>query len=645
MAWPHSVFRGQADGASGEANKRKAVGPSDGNTSGTRQIMASAASSAIVANPFMNTTETSETRWAAVVFVSCLAISTGSHHSPLNTRDVPFIALMRFSSFFIALDLANGCLSSKRIRIKRPPCRCDAILILEARQFLMAETSSELEGPDFEKGCATEKLSDGEMLLGHAFGEPVLVARRGDEFFAIGATCTHYGGPLAKGLMVDCTVHCPLHHARFDLRTGEAIAAPALNDVACYRIDRRGDQFFITGKVDKRPRRKPTSSPASVVIVGGGAAGNAAAEMLRREGYDGPVTLISADESLPYDRPNLSKDYLAGTAPEEWIPLRSADFYREQKIDTITNTSVTAIDTKAKHVTLPDGRALGYGALLLATGSSVVRLTIPGGDLPHVCYLRTLADSRRIIEKAKNAKHVVVIGASFIGLEVAASLRERKLEVDVIGRGSLPLEKILGSDLGKLIYETHEAHGVKFHLGRTPATIEDRYVRLDGGTVLDCDLVVVGIGVRPNTILAEKAQIATDNGVLVNEFLETNVPGIFAAGDIARWPDPRAGRIRVEHWVVAERQGQTAARNILGGRERFAVPPFFWSNHFDLHIHYVGHASGADQATVSGNLTARDASVLYREDDKVTAVTSVGRNLENLEAELALERGEEFRPF
>jgi len=335
----------------------------------------------------------------------------------------------------------------------------------------MAEESSELEGPDFEKGHETEDVRDGEMLLGHAFGEPVLVARRGEELFAIGATCTHYGGPLAKGLIVDCTVHCPWHHARFDLRTGEAIAAPALNDVACYQIEKRGERFFVTGKIDKKPERKPKSSPTGVVIIGTGAAGGAAAEMLRREGYDGPVTLIGADESLPYDRPNLSKDYLAGNAPEEWIPLRPPEFYREQKIDAFANTTVTSIDPKATQVTLSDGRSLGYGALLLATGADPVHLTIPGADLPHVYYLRTLADSRRIIEKAKNAKRAVVIGASFIGLEVAWSLRERKLEVAVIGRGSVPLGKVLGTEMGNLVRETHEAHGVKFHLGRAPAAI------------------------------------------------------------------------------------------------------------------------------------------------------------------------------
>src|SRR5881397_4445847 len=272
----------------------------------------------------------------------------------------------------------------------------------------MAEASGDLEGPDFEAGCEIESVDDGGMLLGHAFGEAILVARQGSELFAIGATCTHYGGPLAKGLMVDCTVRCPWHHARFDLRTGEAIGAPALSDMPCWNIDKRGRRFFVVGRKEKKPARKPKASPASVVIVGAGAAGNAAAEMLRREGYNGPVTLIGSDEFLPYDRPNLSKDYLAGAAPEEWIPLRPPEFYREQKIDALATTSVTAIDPKKKQVTLSDGSSLGYGALLLATGAEPVRLTIPGDDLPHVCYLRTLADSRRIIEMAKSAKRAVV---------------------------------------------------------------------------------------------------------------------------------------------------------------------------------------------------------------------------------------------
>ena len=506
---------------------------------------------------------------------------------------------------------------------------------------LVAEDSPKLTGPDFEKGIRIDEVADGAMVEGHAFGEAVLIARRGEEFFAIGATCTHYGGPLAKGLMVDCTVHCPWHHARFDLRTGEAIAAPALNDVSCWKVEKREDRVVVIGKSDNKPEpRKPVVSPVNIVIVGAGAAGGAAAEMLRRQGYTGPITLIGRDEFLPYDRPNLSKDYLAGNAPEEWIPLRPADFYPEQKIDTITRTEVTSIDTSRKQVTLSDGRPLGYGALLLATGADPVKLDIPGYDLPHVCYLRTLADSRRIIDNAKNAKRVVVIGDSFIGLEVAWSLRERKLEVAVIGKHSVPLEKVLGRDFGSLVKKTHEANGVTFHLGRA-VKIEVKSVQLDNGTKLECDFVVVGIGVRPNTALAESAGIATNNGIVVNEFLQTNVPEIFAAGDIARWPDPRAGNIRVEHWVVAQRQGQTAARNMLGAREPFTVPPFFWSNHFDVHIHYVGHAGRDNSASISGDVNAKDASVFFRDGKKTTAVTSIGRDVENLKAEVALEKSDE----
>ena len=508
----------------------------------------------------------------------------------------------------------------------------------------MAESSTELEGPDFEKGCSVKEVAEGEMLLGHAFGEQVLVARRGDELFAIGATCTHYGGPLWKGLMVGHTVHCPWHHACFDLRTGEAIAAPALNNNSCWKVEQRDNQFFVTGKIDKQVKRTPAVSPNNVVIVGAGAAGGAAAEMLRKEGYAGSIVLIGADESLPYDRPNLSKDYLAGSAPEEWIPLRSPDFYREQQIETLINTSVKAIDPEKKKVTLSDGRSLGYDALLLATGAEPVRLSIPGSDLPNVLYLRTLADSRRIIDKAKEAKQAVVIGSSFIGLEVAASLRQRKIAVHVVGRELQPLEKIFGREVSSLVRQVHEQQGVIFHLGRTPVEVHQQGVQLDDGTTVEADLVVVGIGVRPRTALAEEAGIATDNGVLVDEFLETNVKGIFAAGDIARWPDPRAGRIRVEHWVVAERQGQIAARNILGKQERFDFAPFFWSNHFDLQIVYTGHHGRGDSVHVTGDLKAKDASVVFRNGQKTTAVASVGRDLENLKAELALQRGDEFHP-
>src|SRR5882762_8823939 len=503
----------------------------------------------------------------------------------------------------------------------------------------MAEASSELEGPDFEKGYETRNVRDGEMLLGHAFGEPVLVARRGEELFAIGATCTHYGGPLAKGLMVDCTVHCPWHHARFDLRTGEAIAAPALNNVACYRIEKRGERFFVSGKIYKKAEGRPKISPASVVIVGAGAAGGAAAEMLRREGYDGSVTLIGADESLPYDRPNLSKDYLAGNAPEEWIPLRSPEFYREHGIELKLGARAVAIDPKTREVRLADGSRQRFGALLLATGAEPVHLGIPGSDLPHVHYLRPLADSRALIPAAPAARRVVVIGASFIGLEVAASLRARGLAVRVVAPEARPMETIFGPEVGDLVRQVHEEQGVAFHLGTTAASFDPNRVALKNGEQLDADFVVVGIGVRPQTALAEEPGIAVDRGVTVDPYLETSIPGIWAAGDIARWPDRLTSeRIRVEHWVVAERQGQTAARNMLGAHESFDAVPFFWTQQHDLQLSYVGHAAKWDRVEIGGSLAVKDCAVTYRQSGRKLAVLTIGRDRDSLAAEIELEK-------
>jgi nitrite reductase/ring-hydroxylating ferredoxin subunit len=268
----------------------------------------------------------------------------------------------------------------------------------------MAE-KKELTGPDFARGISLTELTDGSMVQGHVKGEPILVAQRGDNYFAIGAICTHYGAPLATGIIVDDTVRCPWHHACFSLRTGEALRAPALDPVTCWKVETRDGKLFVHNKEpEKEPRAAGSAKmPEKVLIVGGGAAGNAAAEMLRREGYRGDLTLLSADDSVPYDRPTLSKDFLAGTANEEWIPLRSRDFYREQQIELLLNTRVAAIDPRKNSVQLADGSERKFGALLLATGAEPVKLRIPGADSPQVCYLRSLNDCRAIIGKAAKA--------------------------------------------------------------------------------------------------------------------------------------------------------------------------------------------------------------------------------------------------
>ncbi len=510
----------------------------------------------------------------------------------------------------------------------------------------MGGSDAPLTGPNLREGIEVEEIPRGGTLLGHAGGEAVLLVRPegGDDLFAIGATCTHYNGPLADGLLTGETIRCPWHHACFDVRTGEAVAAPALSPVACFSVLRKGSRVVVGEKRPEPVPRKPSRSPESIVIVGAGAAANAAAEMLRREGYTGPVTMIGAAKARPVDRPNLSKDYLAGTAPEDWVFLRPDDFYRSQNIELVTGVRVTALDTAGHRVTLSDGTSRSYEALLLATGAEPVRLEIPGMDRRSVFTLRSLDDSRAIIAAAtaQGASHAVVIGTSFIGLEAAASLRTRGLEVDVVGPDAVPLQRVLGPELGGFVRGLHEEHGVRFHLGRKPASFEEGAVTLDDGSQVPADLVVVGVGVRPAVELAEKAGLRIDRGVVVDASLQTSASGIYAAGDIARYPDARSGEtVRIEHWVVAERQGQAAARNMLGGNEPFRSVPFFWSQHYDVPINYVGHAATWDRIEVSGNLAAKDALVAYRRGVKIVAVATVYRDNNSLEAERLFEEGDD----
>lgn len=508
----------------------------------------------------------------------------------------------------------------------------------------MSDTSGEpLSGPDLKTaGAASSELRDGGMLLGHFNGEPVLLVRKGTAVHAMGAKCTHYGGPLAEGVFDGSTVRCPWHHACFRPESGEAVHAPAIDPVPCYSVEQRGDRIFVTGTKPNASAAAPSAAvPSSVIIVGGGAAGFAAAEMLRRQGYQQSVTVISADDAGPYDRPNLSKDYLAGKAPEEWIPLRPPDWYAQTKIELLTSRRVARLIPDAHAVELDDGRRLEYGALLLATGASPVKLDIPGAQLPHVLYLRSLRDSRAIIERAAKARRAVVIGASFIGLEVAASLRTRNLDVYVVAPEEIPMQRVLGADLGRFVREVHQQQGGQFHLGDTAASIAEQSVTLKNGTKLDADVVVVGIGVRPNVQLAEQAGLRLDRGVLVDEYLRTSRPGIWAAGDIARWPDRYSGSaIRVEHWVVAEQQGQAAARNMLGHNHAYSAAPFFWSAHYDVMINYVGAAQDWDEVKVVGSIPNRECLVAYRKGGKTVAVASVNRDRESLRIQVAMDRGD-----
>ncbi len=509
------------------------------------------------------------------------------------------------------------------------------------RERNMAEEQAPPAGPDLTQGVVLSDFA-GDTLLGHVGDQDVLLVRSGSEIFAIDAHCSHYHGPLAEGLVVGDSIRCPWHHACFDLRSGEATRAPALVPLAVWQIEQEDDRIFVRRKREQRKQRgtSPTETPDRIVIVGGGAAGFAAAEMLRRQQFRGSIVMLSNDAAPPVDRPNLSKDYLAGSAPEDWLPLRPESFYAEAHIDLRLDTDVASIDTSARNVVIAGGDAVPYDRLLLATGAEPVRLPIPGSHLSHVHTLRSLGDCRAIIASANGARRALVIGASFIGLEAAAALRARDIEVHVVAPEHRPMERILGPEMGDFVRALHEQHGVVFHLDDTVIAMDGNDCKLNSGGVLGADLVVVGVGVRPRLTLAEQAGLALDRGVLVNGYLETSVPGIYAAGDIARWPDPHSKEnVRVEHWVVAERQGQAAALNMLGAREAFDAVPFFWSQHYDVPINYVGHAEKWDEIAIDGDIAGRDCLLKYKRGGRVLAVASIYRDLASLQAELAMEQG------
>ncbi len=496
--------------------------------------------------------------------------------------------------------------------------------------------------PDLALGVAASAIPDDGVFAGRVGDDPVVLARVEGQLVAVGGACSHYGGALGEGLRVGHTINCPLHHACFDLRTGLALKAPALAPIDRWKVEERDGRVFVREKLPSHdpnpaPGRDKAGDPKAVVIVGGGAAGFAAAQRLRDLGYAGALTLVSADPDAPYDRPNVSKDYLAGEADPAWMPLKDEAFYRDSAITLLTGARVASIDAPGRRVILESGEALAYDALLLAAGAEPNRPPAPGFDRDTVHVLRSLGDSDRLIAAAKDARSVAVVGSSFIGLEAAASLRTRGLEVHVIAPEAMPLESKLGAEVGALVKAVHEAHGVRFHLGRGVQGYDGARVTLDDGSTLAADLLVLGVGVKPRLELVQSAGLALDKGVLVDAAMRTSDPAIFAAGDIARYPNPLGGEpIRVEHWVLAERQGQVAAAAILGLEPALTEPPFFWSAHYDLTIRYVGHAEAWDSVVVDGSVADRDAEVRYVREGRTLAVATINRDLASLRAAQAL---------
>jgi apoptosis-inducing factor 3 len=487
-------------------------------------------------------------------------------------------------------------------------------------------------------------LRDGDMKEVSVDETRILLARVGDNFYAVSATCPHYGAPLAEGALCGTRIVCPWHHAVFNVVNGDLEEPPALDSLTSYEVRVEGERILVSLPEEVEDRRTPAmvrqdpiADPRQFVIIGAGAAGYAAAQTLREEGFRGNVVMITREDRAPYDRPNLSKDYLHGHAEPEWMPLRGDDFFKDHDIQLLLNREVTRVDARAKTITFESGETMDYDALLVATGAAPVRLNIPGADLKNVCVLRSFADADSIIETAARSRRAVVVGASFIGMEAASSLRERGLDVTVIAPSREPYETTLGAEVGALFRRVHESHGVRFKLGSIVYRFEGSHnveaVTLDNGERIETDMVVVGVGVRPVTQFVDGVELDHAGAVIVDSRLRA-ADGLYAAGDIASYPDPRTGeRVRIEHWRTAQQQGRTAARNMVGRNVRFDAVPFFWTRQFDAGLLYVGHAASWDEIIYRGDVKSHDFLAFYVKDNRVHAVAGMNRDREMAAAE------------
>jgi NADPH-dependent 2,4-dienoyl-CoA reductase/sulfur reductase-like enzyme/nitrite reductase/ring-hydroxylating ferredoxin subunit len=500
--------------------------------------------------------------------------------------------------------------------------------------------NGELDGPDLSAGISLDDLATNATIAGRVGNEAILLSKFEDGLFAVSRSCTHYHADLADGLLSRGTVRCPWHHACFDLRSGRALRAPALDALDTWLVEVDGNTAFVRRKLElKSSEQRHAGNAKKIVIIGGGAAGLACAHELRQLGYSGSLTMISADQDPPVDRPNLSKDYLAGSAPNEWMPLRSDSWYRDNGIDLRLSCEVNRIDPAARRVHTRTGDEFDYDRLLIATGSEPNRLTGNGFDHDAVVTLRSYADARAITVRLAPGMTAAVIGSSFIGLEAAAALRKRGIDVHVIAPEKLPFERILGPQVGLFLQALHERNGVRFHLGTSVRSFAKGAVILADGQAIRADIVLVGIGVRPRTSLAASAGIEAPAGIAVDAFLQTSVPEIYAAGDIVAYPDPLTGEpTRIEHWVVAERQGQAVAANMLGLRKRYQAVPFFWTQQYDVSLRYVGRAAKWDEVVIDGDVNSRDFIARYYDEGVHRASAAVGRDREMLEEERRFER-------
>jgi 3-phenylpropionate/trans-cinnamate dioxygenase ferredoxin reductase subunit len=501
----------------------------------------------------------------------------------------------------------------------------------------------------WEKTVPEKDLREG-IPASAEFGEKaIFLVRKGDRILALEGECTHYGGTLADGLLRGHVITCPLHTARFDIETGAMISPPALTDLAPYETKVEKGFVYVRKAPLPRPRVPGGKDGRTFLVLGAGAAGTAAALALRKNGFTGRVLMVTPEPDLPYDRPILSKDYMAGEAPKTDLPLRPVESYRELGIEIWRDKTAVALDRGKKIVRFSDASVQKYDRLLLATGGTPRIPNIPGTKLPGFFVLRSRANADAIIMALDRAKTVAIMGASFIGLEVASALRKRGLEVHVAAPEAVPLGNVFGEKLGGHIRKIHEEKGVRFHLGLGVAEIagEKRVegMRLLDGTTIKAEVVIAGIGVIPAISYLDGSGLAERGAVPVNARFQTADPDIFAVGDIAVLPDPHVpeGR-RVEHWVEAERQGQHAAKTMLDAGEDYREVPFFWTVQHGVSLKYAGFVKKYDAVEYRGSLDEKKVMAGFYQGQNLRAVASLGRTKELIAASELLKAGENIPP-
>jgi len=472
-------------------------------------------------------------------------------------------------------------------------------------------------------------------------GTPILLVRAGDAIHAVSATCPHAGAPLAQGVRHGDRLICPWHKATFCLRTGALLEPPAVDPLQRFDVRVEGQRVLLTypaataeppdapDSARADARASPRADARCFVIIGAGATGAVAAQTLREAGFAGRVVMLDRENRVPYDRTLLSKYFLSGESGAEKTPLQTQSFYRQQGIERRT-ADVTGIDVQARRITCGDGSVLDYDAALLATGGTPKRPDLPGADLGNVFLLRSRSDAEAILAQAERSTRAVVLGASFIGMEVAASLRERGLEVTVVGRETVPFEAQLGAPIGGAFVLLHQQRGVQFRLGRAVEALQGdqgvRQVVLEGGETLPADLVVIGFGVQPATGYLGGIDRNDDGSISVDASLRA-ADRLYAGGDIARFPLFGDGEpTRVEHWRVAQQHGRVAALNMLGQTTRYEAVPVFWTIQYLKRLDYIGHAAKWDDIVVHGDLGKPEFLAYYVKDGRVAAAAGLDRD-------------------